>query len=250
MKTNNLRKILTLILSAATMIALVTGCADSGTNTTNSDGGTVAAGESPTKTPDKVLVKLASRDERPEVWDAVNKILAADNIVVENKAYDTSVNLNDLLIDGDIDLNVAQHYAAIQLYKNASEKYNVLRALGDIAISTIDLYSNKYKSIDELPSGATIAIPNDQSNGGRALLVLEAAGVIKLAADHDPLPLVEQIAENPKNLQFKDISSDIMIRILDDVDAGFAYSGNAVDGGFNPLTDPLAQDVVINTAFG
>ena len=177
-----------------------------------------------------------------EIWEAVNEKLKDDNIRVENKAYDSSVNLNELLVSGEIDLNVAQHYAYYNYVKEQDEKFSKLKALGDIAISTIDLYSNKYKSIDELPDGAKIAIPNDVNNGGRALSVLEKAGLIKLKEGHDIIPSQTDIVENPKNIVFEEVASSSMISILEDVDAGFAYSPNAVDAGLDPQTDPIFRD--------
>ncbi len=191
-----------------------------------------------------ITVNVASRYDSVKIWEALNKILEPDNIKVVNKAYDASVNLNDLLIAGDVDLNVAQHYAAIEYFKASSDKYADLVALGDIHISTIDLYSNKYDSVDALPAGATIAIPNDVMNGGRALTVLDKEGIIKLNDDYKGFPDEKNIVENPKNLKFKKVDSSSMIRVLDDVDAGFAYSLNAVDAGLNPAVDPILKDTL------
>ncbi|MDR0500884.1 MAG: hypothetical protein LBG97_06535 [Coriobacteriales bacterium] len=188
------------------------------------------------------IVNVASRYDSVEVWDAVNKLLEADNIKVVNKAYDAAVNLNDLLIAGDVDLNVAQHYAAIDYFKSADKKYDVLVPLGDIHISTIDLYSNKYKDVNELPNGANIAIPNDAMNGGRALMVLAKADLITLDSNYVGFPDETNITANPKNFHFVKIDSSSMIRVLDDVDAGFAYSLNAVDANLNPIIDPILND--------
>ena len=231
-KTNLLvKKFITAGLAATILISSLTGC------------GTKANEASASVKSDEVtVVHVGSRYDNVEIWEAVNEKLKDDNIRVENKAYDSSVNLNELLVSGEIDLNVAQHYAYYNYVKEQDEKFSKLKALGDIAISTIDLYSNKYKSIDELPDGAKIAIPNDVNNGGRALSVLEKAGLIKLKEGHDIIPSQTDIVENPKNIVFEEVASSSMISILEDVDAGFAYSPNAVDAGLDPQTDPIFKD--------
>ena len=218
-------------LAASLLLTALTGCGKDASDTS-------ASGNS-----DKVtVVKVGSRYDDVEIWEAVNEKLKDENIRVENTAYDSSVNINELLVAGEIDLNVAQHYAYLNYVKAQDEKFSKLTALGDIDISTIDLYSNKYKSIDELPDGAKIAIPNDVNNGGRALSVLEKAGLIKLKEGHDIIPSQTDIVENPKNIVFEEVATSSMISILDDVDAGFAYSPNAVDAGLSPETDPIFKD--------
>ena len=223
------KKIVATGLAASLLLTALTGCGKDASDTS-------ASGNS-----DKVTV-VGSRYDDVEIWEAVNEKLKDENIRVENTAYDSSVNINELLVAGEIDLNVAQHYAYLNYVKAQDEKFSKLTALGDIAISTIDLYSNKYKSIDELPDGAKIAIPNDVNNGGRALSVLEKAGLIKLKEGHDIIPSQTDIVENPKNIVFEEVATSSMISILDDVDAGFAYSPNAVDAGLSPETDPIFKD--------
>ena len=231
-KTNLLvKKFITAGLAATILISSLTGCGTKANEASAS-----------VKTDEVTVVHVGSRYDNVEIWEAVNEKLKDDNIRVENKAYDSSVNLNELLVSGEIDLNVAQHYAYYNYVKEQDEKFSKLKALGDIAISTIDLYSNKYKSIDELPDGAKIAIPNDVNNGGRALSVLEKAGLIKLKEGHDIIPSQTDIVENPKNIVFEEVASSSMISILEDVDAGFAYSPNAVDAGLDPQTDPIFKD--------
>ena len=232
MRNNSLvKKIVATGLAASLLLTALTGCGKDASDTS-------ASGNS-----DKVtVVKVGSRYDDVEIWEAVNEKLKDENIRVENTAYDSSVNINELLVAGEIDLNVAQHYAYLNYVKAQDEKFSKLTALGYIAISTIDLYSNKYKSIDELPDGAKIAIPNDVNNGGRALSVLEKAGLIKLKEGHDIIPSQTDIVENPKNIVFEEVATSSMISILDDVDAGFAYSPNAVDAGLSPETDPIFKD--------
>jgi D-methionine transport system substrate-binding protein len=191
-----------------------------------------------------IHVKVADRIDIPEIWDAVNEILAADNIVVENFAFDSSININDLVLAGEIDMNVAQHYAAIDYYKDMNEKYNVLIPLGDISTESLDLYSVRHDSLADLPDGALIGMPIDIMNGGRSLMNLQTAGLITLDDDYEKFPEERNIFGNPKNLQFQRIDGTALIRTLPDVDACFIYSPTAVYGNLDPTTDPIWQDSV------
>jgi len=220
------RKISSLLLVMVLGLAALTGCGDKD------------------KDSKVTIVKVADRQDIPEIWDAVNKILEPENIRVENKAYDSSVNLNDLLVAGDIDMNVAQHYAAIDYFKASSDKYADLIPLGDISTESLDLYSEKYESIDQLPDGALIGIPSDVMNGGRAFTVLQTAGLIELDDDYTDFPEEKDIISNPKNLTFTPVDTTSMIRTLEDVDAGFIYSTTAVYGGLDPVKDPIFRDKI------
>ena len=218
------------LLAVAMMAVSFAGCGSGSGGNGSSDNST------------ETVVKVASRYDNDKIWEAVNKVLEPEHIRVECLSYDSSVNLNDLLLAGDVDINVAQHYNAIDYFKASNSKYDDLVALGEIGISTIDLYSNKFDSVEELPDGALIAIPNDAMNGGRALNVLKTAGLIDLNDDYTGYPGQENIIDNPKHFTFTEIASSSMISILDDVDAGFAYSNNAVDAGLDPNVDPILQD--------
>ncbi|MBT1179807.1 MetQ/NlpA family ABC transporter substrate-binding protein [Bifidobacterium vespertilionis] len=189
---------------------------------------------------DETVVQVAARADFDEIWAAVNKELEPEHIKVVNKAYDTSVNLSDLVLDGDIDMNTAQHPAVLENYqKENPARYSDLAIIGTLHLNPMFLYSKKYKSVDQLPDNAKIAIPDDAANEGHALSVLERAGLIKLREDAPILPSVDDIAENPKHIQFENISSEMMVRVLDDVDAGIVYNRNATDAGLNPKTDPI-----------
>ena len=138
-------------------------------------------------------------------------------------------------------MNTAQHYSWLANVKTLHEKYKSLAAIGEIHIATLDLYSKKHKSLDTLPDGAEISLPSD-INGSRALLVFETSGLIKLKDGVSGFPTTEDIVENPKKNVFKEIPSETMVRALEDVDAGFVYSINAVDGGLDPVKDPILHN--------
>jgi D-methionine transport system substrate-binding protein len=250
MKKLSLKKGIAFAFALVLALSLMTACGSKTEDTPSAPADSPAAADSsaeaekPAAPAEKIIVNVACRNDYPEIWDAVNAELADDNIEVVNTAYDTSVNLNELLIAGDIDMNVAQHYAYLNTVKGSDPKFDGLTAIGDIHIATLDLYSKDYATVEEIPDGALISIPNDPMNGGRALLVLEKAGLLKLDTAWEGYPDETNIAENPKNIEFLEIASDSMVITLEDVDAGLVYSINAVDGGLDPTSDPIFNDVL------
>lgn len=180
-----------------------------------------------------VTVKLGimgGSDE--EIWDPVKKSVASKGINIEYVFFTDYTQPNAALANGDIDLNAFQHYA----YLN-DEKSNFdyqIESVGDTYITALNLYSTKYKGIDEIPEGGSIAIPNDAVNGGRALRIIQASGLIRLADDDNLTPTVTDIAENKKNINFVEVDASQTVTLLSDVDAAVVNSEFIVDAGFAP----------------
>ena len=167
-----------------------------------------------------------------EIWDPVKAEVAKQGIDIEYVFFTDYTQPNAALANGDIDLNAFQHYA----YLN-DEKANFgsdIESIGDTYITALNLYSTKHKSVDEIPEGGTIAIPNDAVNGGRALRIIQASGLIKLADDDNLTPTVSDIAENPKNINFVEVDASQTVTLLADADAAVANSEFIVDAGFAP----------------
>ncbi|MNM80325.1 putative D-methionine-binding lipoprotein MetQ precursor [compost metagenome] len=100
-------------------------------------------------------------------------------------------------------------------------------------------YSKKIKNLSELKDGATVAIPNEGSNSGRALILLQKAGLITLKDPKNALATPKDIAENPKNLKFKELESAMLARVLDQVDLDMINTNYALEAGLNPAKDAL-----------
>ncbi|MDZ5034885.1 MetQ/NlpA family ABC transporter substrate-binding protein, partial [Clostridium perfringens] len=111
-------------------------------------------------------------------------------------------------------------------------------------IAPLGVYSNKIKSVDELKNGDSIAIPSDATNGGRALKVLESAGVIKVDEAAGYTPTLDNIVENPKNIKFVEVEAAQTPRLLEDVAAALINGGHAVDAGLNPKEDSIYLEQV------
>ena len=149
--------------------------------------------------------------------------LAAQGITLEIKEFTDYVTPNDAVEYGEIDANYFQHIPYLESF-NTEHGYHLVNA-GGIHVEPIALSSKKYASLSDIPAGATIAIPNDPTNEGRALLLLEAAGLITLKADAGLEAIPLDIASNPKNLKFSEIEAATLPRVLGDVDAA-VINGN------------------------
>ena len=113
-------------------------------------------------------------------------------------------------------------------------------SLGNVHVEPMALYSSKYKSIDEIPDGATIGIPSDTVNGGRALLLLQANGLIRLkdGVGYEANEKTD-IVDNPKNIKFKALEAALLPTTLDDVDGSIINGNYALEAGLNPVKDGL-----------
>jgi D-methionine transport system substrate-binding protein len=218
--------IISLILIAGLFSGIAAGCS--------------SAPEQAAKEP--VEVKVGTTSDEPRIWEAIEKKLAEENIKITIVNFANGANPNEALADGEVDLNAFQHYAYFD--KNKADLKLDLTAIGDTLIVPLNLFSQKVKSVDELKEGAKIAIPNDVTNQGRALHVLQSAGIIKLKDGAGLNPTLKDIAENPKNIQFVELPGGQLPRSLPDVDAAIINCGYAVDAGLDPNKDPIYRDKV------
>ncbi len=160
-------------------------------------------------------------------WDTVNELLKKDDIEVKLVKYSDYATPNRALNDGDIDRNG---------YK--------IEAIGDTLITPLCVFNNKdkIKSMDDIKDGDIIAIPSDLTNGGRALKVLEAAGLIKVNPDKGYTPTKADITEYVKKIKIREAESGILARILPDVSAALINGGNAFTAHLDPSADSIYQE--------
>jgi D-methionine transport system substrate-binding protein len=171
-----------------------------------------------------------------ELLNLVKSDLAGQGIDLQVIEFTDYVLPNSGLVAGDLDANYFQHLPYLQ----SNEEWNskLATAFG-VHIEPFGLYSNKYKNIADLPNNATIAIPNDPSNGGRALLLLAAKGIITLRAGAGVTATPLDITANPKNLKFQELEAAQLPRSLPDVDAAAINGNYALEAGINPAKDSL-----------
>ena len=183
-----------------------------------------------------VLTVGATPEPHAEMLKLVVDDLALQGITLKVMEFTDYVTPNEALESGQIDANFFQHLPYMDSF-NAERGYHLVNA-GGIHIEPMALYSKKLKSLSELKD-ATIAIPNDPTNEGRALLLLQSAGLIKLdpAAGITATPI--NIIENPNNLKFTELEAATMPRILADVDAAVINGNYAIPAGLIASKDGL-----------
>ena len=196
-----------------------------------------AQATSETQSSSTKIVVGATPEPHAALLSLVVDDLAAQGITLEVKEFTDYVTPNDAVEYGEIDANYFQHIPYLESF-NTEHGYHLVNA-GGIHVEPIALYSSKYSSLSDIPNGAVIAIPNDPTNEGRALLLLQSAGLIKLKdnAGLEAIPL--DIVENPKNLKFSEIEAATLPRILSDVDAAVINGNYAIPAGLVATRDGL-----------
>ena len=222
----------TLTLSASLFLA---ACGNAASDSSN-DSSTADANE-------PVKVTLGVVGEVNEPWDyVIEELKEKENIEVELVKFTDYTTPNNALAEGEIDLSSFQTEIFMDNYNR--DHGTELTTIGYTVMAPLGLYSDKIKDISELKDGDTIAIPNDVSNEGRALILLQTAGLIKLDPEAGLVPTTEDVVENRLNLQFQTLESNQTARALQDVTASVINSGMAVDAGFIPSEDAVFLEPV------
>ena len=164
-----------------------------------------------------------------DIWQPAKDKLADDGINLKFVQFSDFSTPNNALNSGDIDLNAFQHEIYLNTEKE-SQGYEI-EPIGYTFIIPLNIYSSKYKSLEELPENAVIAIPDDLTNGGRALKVLDEAGLIELDENADFSPTVKDIKSSDKNIQIKELKANTLPSALPDVDAAVITGNFALDYG-------------------
>jgi len=183
------------------------------------------------------LVVAATPIPHAEILELIKPTLAKEGVDLEIKVFTDYVQPNVQVAEKRLDANYFQTKPYLDNF-NSGKGTNLVTVTG-VHVEPFGGYSKKYKSIDQLPDGATVAIPNEGSNSGRALLLLQKAGVIKLKDPSNALATPKDIAENPKHLKFKELESALLPRVLDQVDLDLINTNYALEAKLNPVKDAL-----------
>ncbi len=184
-----------------------------------------------------VLTVGATPEPHAEMLNLVADDLAKEGITLKVIEFTDYVTPNEALESGQIDANFFQHLPYMDSF-NKERGYHLVNA-GGIHIEPIALYSKKITSLSELAEGAVIAIPNDPTNEGRALLLLQSEGLITLDDKGGLEATVINIVENPKALKFREIEAASLPRVLEDVDAAVINGNYAIPAGLSASRDGL-----------
>ncbi len=227
-----MKKILTLIL-ALTMAVGLAACGSAEAPAEETTEGT-EAGEAVT------LTVAATATPHAEILAQVVDVLAEQGITLVVDEYNDYVTPNTAVEEGEVDANFFQHTPYMDQFN--ADKGTHLVSVAKIHYEPMGIYAGMTASLEELPDGATIAVPNDPTNEARALLLLEAQGLIEVddAAGLNATP--NDITSNPKNLQFKELEAPMLPQTVEEVDLSIINSNYALQGGLNPATDALASE--------
>ncbi|MBO7485484.1 MAG: MetQ/NlpA family ABC transporter substrate-binding protein [Spirochaetaceae bacterium] len=184
-----------------------------------------------------VLTVGATPEPHAEMLNLVKDDLAKQGITLKVVEFTDYVTPNEALESGQIDANFFQHIPYMDSF-NKEKGYHLVNA-GGIHVEPVALYSKKISKLSALADGATIAIPNDPTNEGRALLLLQSAGLITLKASAGITATPLDIESNSKKLKFREIEAASLPRILNDVDAAVINGNYAIPAGLSATKDGL-----------
>lgn len=174
------------------------------------------------------------------IWDQVKKTAAAEGVDIDLVVFSDYALPNAALSAGDLDLNAFQHRFFLN-NQNKARGYDIV-PIAETVVAPIGLYSSRIKTLDGLKDGAHIAIPNDPSNGGRALLLLQANKLLTLKPGVGATPTLADIVENPRRLKLTEIDAAQLPRSLADVDAAVINTNYALQANLNPRRDAIALE--------
>jgi D-methionine transport system substrate-binding protein len=182
------------------------------------------------------------------IWSKVKGVAKRRGLDVEVVVFDDYLLPNAALDAGDLDANAFQHRPFLENQIKA-RGYHIV-AIADTIVEPIGLYSRKVHGIGELQDGASIGIPNDPSNGGRGLLLLQSQGLLKLRDGVGILPSVRDIVANPRHLKLRELDAAQLPRSLPDLDAAVINTNYALQAHLHPGKDAIAIESRTNNPYG
>lgn len=222
-------RLFSVVLITTLLAGVLTGC-----------GNTQSTSDNKTTDPSQVTLKVgASLTPHSEILEQAKPILAKQGVNLEIVKIEDTVTPNTGLVEKSLDANFFQHQPYLDDF-NKENKTDLVSA-GAIHYEPFGIYAGKVKELSALPDGATVAVPNNVTNEARALLLLEQEGLLKLKEGVDIKATVNDIVENKKNIKFKEIAPEQLVRALPDVDVAVINGNYAIEGGLH-VKDALAVE--------
>ncbi|MBR8658767.1 MetQ/NlpA family ABC transporter substrate-binding protein [Brevibacillus sp. NL20B1] len=213
------------------IMLLVIGTLLSACGGNSSDDSAASAGE---KTSIKVGVTAGPHEE---IMNKVKEVAAKEGLDIEVVVFNDYVLPNQALDKGNIDVNSFQTIPFLEKF-NEDHKTQIVE-IGKTVTFPMGIYSTKYKKVEDIPEGGTVGIQNDPTNRARALLLYQAAGLIKLKDGVGDKATPQDIIENPKKLVFKELEAALLARTLKSLDAASINTNFAMEAGYNPKKDAI-----------
>ncbi|MBR1420154.1 MAG: MetQ/NlpA family ABC transporter substrate-binding protein [Selenomonadaceae bacterium] len=220
------KKILALLAATSLSMFALTGCGE----------------QTPTASGDLKQIKVgATPVPHAEMLEQIKDDLKNDGVALEIVEFNDYVQPNLALNDKELDANFFQHQPYLDDFVKEHQELKLTSA-GGIHIEPMGIYSKKIQKLEDLASGATVSIPNDPTNGGRALLLLEKAGLLKLKEGVGEKATPQDIVENSKNLQIQELEAAQVPRTLEDVDIAIINTNFAMQVNLVPTKDALFME--------
>ena len=194
----------------------------------------------PAAAQDKPLKIGVTAGPHAQIFEQVKKIAEKDGLKIQIVEFSDYVQPNAALAAGDLDANSYQHRPYLD--QQVKDRGYRIVPVGYTVNFPIGIYSKKVKSLAELKEGARIGIPNDPTNGGRVLLVLQDKGLVKLKPEAGLKATPLDVVENPKKLKFVEVDAAQLPRTLDDLDASAINTNYALSAGLHPGRDAIVQE--------
>lgn len=224
------KKLISVVLITTLIAGVLTGCG-SGKESNSS--------QEATQTSETTLKVGASLTPHAEILEKAKPILAKEGVNLEIVKIEDTVTPNTGLVEKSLDANFFQHQPYLDAF-NKENKTDLVSA-GAVHYEPFGIYAGKVKDLSALPEGATVAVPNNVTNEARALLLLQQEGLLKLKDGVDIKATINDIVENTKNIKFKEIAPEQLVRSLPDVDVAVINGNYAIEGGLH-VKDALAVE--------
>ena len=239
-----MKKLVSLLLSGILAVGLLAGCGgntgSSGTADTPAANTESPAASTETGSLEGTTLKVgATPAPHAEILEVVKDILAEQGITLDIVQYNDYVQPNNAVEDGSLDANYFQHITYMNDFNDQNGTHLVSAA--EVHYEPMSLYAGKVSSLDELADGALIGVPNDATNEARALLVLQQEGLITLRDGAGITATINDIVDNPKNLQFSEMEAAQLPLRLADLDMAVINGNYAIDAGLS-MDDALATE--------
>jgi len=188
---------------------------------------------------DEILKIAASAVPHAEILEFVKPLLKAQGVSLDVRVFSDYIQPNLQVAEKQLDANFFQHQPYLDAFNMAHGTKLVAVASSQVHIEPFGAYSKKLHSLAALPDGAQVAIPNDPSNCGRALALLQKQGLIRLRDPTNILATARDIVANPKRIRIRELEAATLPRTLEDVDLALINTNYALVAGLNPLRDAL-----------
>lgn len=188
----------------------------------------------------ETITVAASPVPHAEILEFVKPALAKEGVDLQVKVFTDYVQPNVQVAEKRLDANFFQHQPYLDEFNKA--KGTQLVSVGAVHLEPLGAYSSKYKKLEDLPDGANVVIPNDATNGGRALLLLAKHNLITLKDPTNILSTIKDITGNPKKLKFRELEAATLPRVLDQVALAVINTNYALDAQLSPRNDALALE--------